>query len=278
MKSTYQPQSIRNKSSRKSFNIDSFGGVDYSTQKFNVATHRAIDELNYVYKDGVVQKRNGLEEFFEVKPIKYYVVNFDDPKKDTTQDTKTNSTIIYDMWNFLAEDGKWHLIAHIGKLLCEIKNLGKSNMTIEAISYNKENSDTHPHCYEFLEQKTDGFVGGNKFWFLGGTKYMLLRFKSDGTYSFNPVEDLDNVVAIPTTTLSITYADAKASARASYDNVNLLSRLRKNKLMSGVGKLEGISTTEEFKYTLDSPIITKSNNTTELENDFYLVIEKRGDL
>lgn len=47
-------------SSRKTYNIGGFRGVDYSSPTFEVNENRAIDILNFVRKDNVLEKREGL--------------------------------------------------------------------------------------------------------------------------------------------------------------------------------------------------------------------------
>ena len=65
--------------------IKKFLGVDYSTQKFLVGDGRAIDLLNYLYKDGVIQKRNGVEELFKVEEFKSCdKINIDDAARKIT--------------------------------------------------------------------------------------------------------------------------------------------------------------------------------------------------
>ena len=57
--------------------IKKFLGVDYSSQKFLVGDGRAIDLLNYIYKDGVIQKRHGFEELFQITSFDYAPKDFD---------------------------------------------------------------------------------------------------------------------------------------------------------------------------------------------------------
>ena len=44
---------------RKTLNVGGFSGVDYATPTFEVANNRAIDILNFVKKDNVLEKRSG---------------------------------------------------------------------------------------------------------------------------------------------------------------------------------------------------------------------------
>lgn len=267
--------------SRKNLQISAFAGVDYSTQKFLVANNRAIDLLNYIYKDGIIQKRNGIEEIYHVKPYSYITKNFNGEDSD---EVKTNGTNFNGIWQFIAEDKKIHIVAHVGKLLYEITNINNSNIEISPIIYGTQkvrgNDGLYYYqCYEFEDYKSSAFVGGNKLWFLGGNKYMCLRFLENElektTIQFFAVENSD-FTPIPTTTISITYKNSIASGhRSSLDKTNLLTMWRKNKLISGTTKNEDEKTkTPYFDYTLDSPLICQ-NQKQDMAN-FSLTIEERG--
>lgn len=268
-KSSFRYNSF-SQSSRSNLTIQGFKGVDYSTQKFLVAEERAIDILNYIYKDGIVQKRNGIETIFQVNGTQYIA------EDDELENIKINETNFNGLWKFKAEDDKEHYIAHIGKLLYEIKNIENHNqIAIEPICNNYK--DVYPVCYEFLNYRSSAFVGSHKLWFLGGNNYMCLRFFKDenneNTIQLFPVENSE-FASIPTTTIAITYEDSLASGhRASLDKTNMLSMWRKNKLLSGTGKLDTVLTSEYYEYVLDSPLITKN------ESDFdkiFLSIETKG--
>lgn len=268
--SYFKPISVNASKHRKTKNISRFLGVDYTSQKFNVADGRAIDLLNYIYKDGVVQKRNGYEEIFKVKPTQYYVYDFDGVAGNTL---KTNDINFNSLYSFLAEDNQVHLVAHIGKLLYEITDIEDERyMRIEPIKV--MTSGQYPVCYEFLNYKSSAFVGGRKLWFLGGNKYMILRFTSQDNPILEPVENSE-FASIPTTTISRTYVDAIVNGAMSYDKVNLLQRFRKNKFISGVGKVDDPKIiTSNYEYELDSPLICKNEN-LDMAN-FSMVIYERG--
>lgn len=261
-KSSFKPYSLGS-SNRKTYQINQFLGVDYSTQKFQINNNRAIDILNYIYKDGVVQNRNGITQLLNIKPYRYTPVG--------EEETKINDTNINSMWQFIAEDKEKHIIAHIGKLLYEIKNIDNElEIEIKPIQVNGK-------CYEFENYSSQAFVGANKLWFLGGNKYMVLRFRNidnQKVITLEPVEESD-LVQIPTTTILITYADALVSKRTSLDKVNLLTKWRKNMLLSGIGKEETSITSTNFDYTLDSPMIFEKESDI---TDFSMEIQERGEL
>lgn len=264
---------------RQSLTVSRFGGVDKTNDKFLVSDHRAIDSLNYIYKNGYICKRNGLEEKYKINEFHYINKPFNNI--DGSNEVLSNTTNFNGIWKFVAEDGQEHIIAHVGKILFEVLNIESSNIELSPIaSKTVEGEDGlyYHQCYEFLDQKSNAFVGGNKLWFLGGNKYMCLRFLSDGsgntiTYFFE-VEDSE-FTPIPITTTSIVYKNSIASGRLSLDKVNLMTQWRKNKLLSGTTKDEDENTKVSFyDYTLDAPLICK-NGRKDMAN-FSISIEEMG--
>lgn len=268
---------------RHQLDIKSFLGVDYSTQKFLISDGHAIDLKNYVYRDGVMQKRHGIEQIILIKTISYIPSNFDNPTTPSVEEihSNENSKTIYGMWKFEAEDGKEHIVAHIGKLMYEIVNIDNELIEAKLISSADAmvDGEVHPLAYEFEEYKSFAVVGGKKLWFLGGNKYMCLRFlpitPQVSRASFFALEDSDHT-PIPTTTISITYKNSIVNRRMGLDNVNLLTMWRKNKLISGTSKQEDEKTkTTFFEYTLDAPLIVK--NPKDMAG-IEVTIEEQGDI
>lgn len=270
-------------SKRKTANVATFGGVDYSKQKFNVDSSRAIDLLNFVYKDGVVQKRNGYEEVFKVNAVQYKVKPFDSDVSPSAT-VYTNDVNINSIWKFKAEDGNEHYIAHIGKLLFQILNIGTDLMTITPITFGM--SGTYPLVYEFENFKSQAFVGSNRLWFLGGNQFVCIRFTSLGELRMFPVANKINSgdetedTFVPTTTIGICYANAKSSGRSGLDYTNLLTMYRKNMCITGVGKNETEKTqTKYYEYTLDAPLITKdltTNNDNKNMANVIITLKENG--
>lgn len=275
MKQTaFRPYDLRNES-RKTLKVSRFLGVDLTSSKFQIANGRAIDALNYVYKDGSIQKRNGFEEIGKVESLSYIPVSWTGTYGTAP---RLNPVHFNGIWRFLAEDGKHHIVAHIGRLLYEIKNVDNGKPTFEPMLYSISTvyaeGEYHKVSYEYEDYKSFAFVGGNKLWFLGGNKLMCIRFLEGDYVMVFPAEDSD-MTPIPVTTQSITYKNAISSGRMSLDKVNLLQTLRKNKLISGVGKEEDDKTaTDFFDYTLDSPIVCK-DEARDMAN-FSMTIEERG--
>lgn len=241
------------------FNIAKFGGVDLSSQAFNVDPSRAVRIKNYLFKNGLVRKRNGYEQIFKVETLQYYDA--------FTNTLNTNSTNFNGIWKFKAEDGEWHIVAHIGNLLYEIKNIERNNdITIAPISVHSPYNG-YPMLYKFEDYKSSAFVGNNRLWFLGGNKYMCLRFfvkNNVSTTHFYSVadsvgaEDETERPFIPTTTINITCTDSLNTNRATLDLPNKLSYWKRNTLLTNTERAEKLSTDFiEFEYILDSPILFK---------------------
>lgn len=259
---------------RKSYSITFNKGIDKASLPFEANPARALDALNYVYRDGKVQKRFGVNELLNVKPTRYVIVDFDGSVDTVTY--AINSVEWNGIWRFTAEDGKEHLIAHIGKLLYEIVEedgyWNANPITANTSTYLKD-GERYVSCYEFENYKSVAVIGNKSLYFLGGNKFMRLRYKAGSIRSFSPVED-DIDTYIPTTTISITYENAKASGRQSLDQVNLLARFRKNQLLSGVGKATDTNiVTKNYDYSLDAPIICK-NVATDMAS-FFMTIKER---
>ena len=277
----------RNSASRYLTAVSNFAGVDYASQRFKVASNHAIDLLNFYYKDGVIQKRQGFEELIEVEETHYIPYAFDNepleyngqnisvnPDSPSGLNFKTNTRTFNGIWSITGEDKKTHIIAHIGHIIYEILDIDKPYRKIVPIVSSKTaesvGGDIYYYAYEFLNQKTMGFVGANRFYFLGGNKFMCLRFLSGGGYIFYPIENHSETY-IPTTTMAITYKNSFVSGRESLDKVNLMTMWRKNELLSGTLKNEDEKTqTDYYDYTLDAPIITNID-----ENDNAIVEESK---
>lgn len=271
MKRTHFQHYSLNQSNRKNLEISNFVGVDFSTPRFQMSNNHAIDLLNYIYKDGYIQKRNGIEKIFQKKETEYIEVKFDG---EITNEHYINPINFNNIWKFVADDDKEHIIAHIGNLLYEIKFDFLGNIICEPILA-KIGISNYPLCYKFENFKSQAFVGGKKLWFLGGNKFMVIYFDNgSNTIKITPVENSIYAI-VPTTSMSITYKNSIVNKRQSLDNVNLLSKFRKNLLISGTSKNENeLTRTQYFEYTLDSPLICE-NEDKDMAN-FKVVIEERG--
>lgn len=248
---------------RYNLNVPNFGGVDFTSKQFDVSTGRAIDLLNFMYKDRVIQKRNGYEHVLTIKPTNDYLVKDFDTGETVSQEIHTNNTHFNGMWRFTGEDDREHIIAHIGKLLYEYDKNTKqfTPLTTEEAIYPGSDGRNHYRYYEYEDYRSFAFVGKKRLWFLGGNHYMVIRYYN-GALTIKPVDQDENTF-IPTTTISITYTDAKDSGnRASLDYANMLTMWRQNLLLSGIGKREseGITLTRNYEYELDGPLYTPKSD------------------
>ena len=75
---------------RHQIDVKSFLGVDYSTQKFLIADGHAIDLKNYVYRDGVMQKRRGIEQILLIKDFEYIPADFSVPTQKLVEEIHSN--------------------------------------------------------------------------------------------------------------------------------------------------------------------------------------------
>ena len=239
-------------------------GLEVGSNPFETNPARALDALNYLYRDGKVQKRFGFTELLNVRPTNYVKVNFDG---SVAEGFRRNGVAWNGIWEFKAEDGERHVVAHIGKLLYEVVGMDGDSPEAKPITYSSDTvlSGTvrYVYCYEFLDYRSQIALGANRLYFLGGNQFMRLRFfKSGGNTvtEFVPVANASGTY-IPTTTISITAEYAVASGRASLDDVNLLHDFRYNTLLTGVKRDSGkVKVSKDYRYVLDAPIVCRDVN------------------
>lgn len=252
-KSTFNSNGIVNHT-RKTLLIPSFVGDDLTSPQTMVSERRAIYSNNYMYRDGYVQKRFAYVQIAKPEAIHFYEMKMDGTVGDTQYE---NPTRINGMWNFIAEDGEKHVVAHIGYLLFEVKSI-KNDPYFELIGGSKTD-DGKIKSYKFLDQRSYAAIGQKRLWFLGGNAYVVVRFeKGADKPTITRVCDSD-ITFVPTTTIGITYKDAITGKRSGLDYPNMLSKFRKNMLLSGVGKTKE-SQTKWYEYTLDGPIVFENEN------------------
>lgn len=246
---------------KQTFDITKYKGVDYSSAKLTVKNDHAIDISNIVYKDNVNQKRTGWEQVAKVLPISYQV------KVNNSYVAKSNPTNINGIWTFYGEDGQKYTIAHIGRLLFELKNFNKEKTFLETkliplirdIEDNGVVFENVPYSnIELNDEKSQAFYGSKRLYILGGNKYCVLT-ANNGVLDLRLVED-DVETYIPTTTIGITYKDSAVESAAPLDDVNMLTQYRKNKLVSGTYVDDGVSlrTTQYWDFSLDTNVHPKN--------------------
>ena len=218
--------------SRKTFSTGSFAGVDFQEAETNVADNNARDALNIIYKNGINQTRDAWEQIAKAEG-------------------RVNAFI-----QFKAEDGRVHNIAHIGKHLYEIFRIGKDYSFLDALFTKISN-------YELEDYRSFMRVSGKRLYILGGNKYLMLRISD--SYELVEVED-SAYTYIPTTYIGVTYKDSPISQATAYDDVNLLTQWRKNKLVSGTYIDNGVDirSTRFWEFDFDTSIKPKTK--TDLNN------------
>lgn len=282
---------------RYSAGVSSFGGIDLASDRFKVSSDRAIAALNYIYKDGDVVKRKGYRQFASFFPDRYFALSFDrnvldvlslDDIKAEEKDSEGNAFVnpvnVNGIWDFVAYDGKRHVVAHVGHLLYEVfPEEGRYEVFGNFVNTASEGQVLT--TWQFLDQRCMAFVGDHRLWFLGGTRFVVISFDSQGGHLDKVEDGLDTYV--PTTSISVAYDNAKGSARASLDAVNLMTRWRKNLLVSGLGKVDdAVGDSRYYEYQLDGPIIPSEGKLDQNEDDFdkalsvmddfSITIEQRG--
>lgn len=256
--------------------VATFGGVDYASQRFQVSESRAINQLNFIWRDGIVQKRHGYRQVAKFRALKYRDSAFGDGT------TKTNGTAVKGMWrlrfkNEMSGEYRDFLFAFVGRLLGLVVADGEHYDFLpfggsSEGGYHDSDSIYNTIEFEDLDQPF-GFFGDNRFWFLGGNHYVAVKWANPGSSGYGAEEFLMEEVSesedayVPTTTSGITYTNAVAGQRVTLEPTNLLQRFRKNELLSGQGKdEEGVAASDRvkgFEYVLDSPIIVKDEGDME---------------
>lgn len=251
---------------RKTYAITFNKGIDKASLPFEASPARALDALNYLYRDGKVQKRYGVNHLLNVEETKYYATI------GVGAEVQTNATDFNGLWRFKAEDGAYHMVAHIGKLLYEVVKDDKDDYSLYLFSYGRYlpigGHTARPRCYELENFKSTAVIGNRSLYVFGGKKLLRVRFVTNAQatsgYSMSCVPvTKDESTYIPTTSISITYRNAKASGRASLDQANLMTPWRKNLLLSGVGidkdnALVYDDSSIGYVYQLDGPIVGKA--------------------
>ena len=217
-----------------------FKGIDESSPKFQTSTSRAIDLLNYTYRDNCIQKRFGTKPSFDdIGEVYYYYTASD----STIYASQKSSTPIYDMW--WLEDT---LIIHKGVLLFKWKIGDEKASVITSSSVTKSQTvDNVTHTYVSVKPMPDKHFGGvthnGYLWLFTGNGYY--RYSEDGGLK----RVVDTSCYTPTTTIGITSNSSGLGTRSSLDNPNLLNKFRKNELV-GIAK----DSASIYIYPLDANI------------------------
>lgn len=182
--------------SRRSWQIQKFYGVDYSTPKFSVDDYHSIDAQNLIRREEALQKRFGYKQ---------------------VADLKDKSKVIHNVFRFVGSSGNEHYIANVSGSLYEI---GKD------YNFNLLSEDA------VLDEKVSAFPSNDRLYILGGIKYLVV-YENGESLQITPVLN-SQYAYVPTTTIGITPVDLDYAKRTSLDDANLLTYWRKNKLITGL--------------------------------------------
>ena len=263
---------------RYEFSVASFRGVDLSKPALQVADSRAISISNFIFRDGVVQKRFPWRQMAQVPSFSYY------PEGEESQ--IQNGTEFHGAWKFVAEDGAEHVIAHVGSVLFEVVGIGGDyrSVTLEPIYREVTvNYSVAAVCPRIVDAKVSAFVSGNRLWILGGDKFYCLRFPASeltddwAKYRMSrgymaPVEE---IAYVPVTTIAICEKDSPVTTgNVNLDDVNLLTAKRTNKLLTGTipEDAEIVRHTRFHEFQLDADVAFGPNGSTE---DITVVLNHR---
>ena len=128
--------------------------------------------------------------------------------------------------------------------MIKVKNLKKGSKFSEV-------TKTELTGLTLADHKSFGISSNHKLYLFDSEYYWVLS--KNATYSLDKVEDKADTF-IPTTTIGITENRSGLSNRTALDDVNLLSSMRRNKLITGITKAGVTRETSEYEYFLDAPI------------------------
>lgn len=283
-----------------------FGGVDYASPRMSVTSGHALDELNYMYRDGAVQKRYGLEiydnpqvnSYYYPVSMKDYIVKSDETFTDPSDVSKNcleADDAIYNIWYF-----NGYIIINQGGVLFrttynDFTQKNKTTMIAFKNTYGIVVDRIHNiyihYTFQLPKKRLNAFVSGDKLYILTG-EYLLCLEVNDGVDKLYALTEKGNPY-VPTTTLGIIQAEAEtAGTRQTYEQPNMLTDLRINGCVSDATNRDSDTLTRTF--TLDSDAtsleeihistssfpysnhgtynekITTLQNSKKAENTFYL--------
>ena len=246
-KSNYEHYSLTKKqTTRQTFQIGQFLGVNYNKNSLAIKDSQATEMKNLIFRDGVIQKRQGYENVASIK--------------------EKESAVLNGVYEFIGDDGKNHLIFHINTALYEVKGLGKGSKYSE-VSFTRLGSP-----FVIANTKSFAIPSNHKLYILDGVKYRALSCNSSGVFSLVEIED-DEHTFIPTTTIGITEQSSGLATRVGLDDVNMLTAMRRNKLVTGVAK-EGVehASGTPYTYELDAPICDSRKTLSAVLSEIEIIV------
>lgn len=189
------------KDNKKIFTINDFRGVDFSNSMVDVSPKRASYMLNMINDNGINRKRNG----------------WNTTKLLTTSTNEDDGIAKV----FVIPVGSYT------KLLATITNDGHLVFVPTDSTYSIATSWGTTNHYLLASNKTDYacFLANDKTYIVGSGVFKIITFTVDTTN--NRITPVFENSFVPTTTIGIT----QVGNRTSYDEINKLTKRRKNKLL-----------------------------------------------
>lgn len=272
-----------------------FGGVDYATPRLSVAQSHALDELNYVWQDGVVQKRKGFVTYENAKKDFWYIeaditATIRSGSSTTSSYTDTPKELgnaIYNVWSI----GDKIVINQSGVLFYTSKEeIAKGIYTPVGMYrgiYTHDNISSPLYSVHKLPAKRlNAYIYGYKLYILTGSYVMVLEASATRTYlngvtteitgfsTYSLTESSNNSVYTPTTTIGIIQSEASVGGtRQTYEDPNMLTDQRINGCVGGVNNKDTADV--QRTYVLDatasvvSDVIIETNKFI-YENDYTI--------
>ena len=218
IKSTFKPYTLTSKQTKRStYSISHFLGVNYNRDTLAISNNNASEMKNLIYRDGVIQKRNGYQQIGEI------------------------AGALNGVFKFIDEVGNTHLLFHIGTSLYETSNVGMGSLI-------RDYSISIIPNVVLNNSKSMGFMDKHKMYILDGSSYKVLSY-TNNNWGIKPVYDDDDTF-IPMTTIGITETDVALSNRKGLDDINMLTPRRKNRLEI----TSTLDTKKWYEFKLDSKI------------------------
>lgn len=224
---------------RKRLVLSDFKGVDFSSSPFRVSQNRATDMKNLINEYGVNHKRHGWREIRDFKPY------------DSEESFAINGVFEY------RHGGRRELLIHAGSRMFRVDASG-------GISDKLTEYECISEGFTLKDEKSQAFYSGGRLYIVGVGDYLVYGSWDGETYELRRVYG-DADTYIPTTTISIDNDAREAdTARATLDQVNLLTPYRKNQLLGAslTSTAEDGSeiVAESMTWTLDSGYIDEGTD------------------
>jgi hypothetical protein len=217
-----------------SFTYKDFKGVDFTNSSLKANIKRGILSKNIVKENGIHQKRKGWKEL-----IHFHRVSEID-----------NTTIIEENINGIYQLGSKTVVQVGKKFYYTTQGLAENAVFTEI--------DTSTISTNIIDDKSYGIVSKGSLYILCGD-YLV----------YNGTSMTKVIGYIPTTTISIDPLNAPIQNQASYEEVNLLSQWRKNKLNSVSTEVFTANSMQNLSYILDTSIVGSATDKVKIEITYY---------